>query len=671
VSDREHTIRKLEEQAHALGLSREQVKKMKEAILSSEDSGSSPKESQIPVASSQGVPFGQYALIERLGNGVLSKMYKALSPEGEEVVLKIMRPDFMKAPFLDRFVEVSTKMVDVFHPNWIISHEVIREPGLALVGEYLDGAPFSINDEPVPIEAVAFILREILTGLSYLHERNEYHGNLKPSNVILCRDGAVKLLDWGMHKVLNAPREKISSVWYGTLSHMAPETHHGDWGPKGDIYSAGLLAWELLAGRPACPHQNIDAQRRWHSSMGPMGIELVRSEIPSWLVSILTSMCARDVELRPKNAMEILDRWQEADTPLPEEEPPETAQIPFRPPPVNSISERPRARRRRERMKERRSGDKTKLEPVSLTPKRVTRKKRTKPQERVPDPRIRTESTVQISPPRPEPRKRVPQLDSTVFFSSLSTVFQEQTLSMNLPNGIVKLSKDRPLLLTEAISNNGFVGSLISLELEFSTLGPRGYVLLSYDLIHNLFNRYSDRDASLKHATRKTVISHADRRSLDRFIAPVLERIQKYFPSVVVHSARLSVPDTQGERQVGIMQVGVEGDTYGFLAVGIPTDFFSPSEEASKSTSGGFLEEGNLMEELLDVSVSMRCALPSFQLSYQSLQELQVGSILPLPKNWNKHLRVIINNKQNFSGEYGVDEGFHAVLIHTQHRPKK
>jgi flagellar motor switch protein FliM len=119
------------------------------------------------------------------------------------------------------------------------------------------------------------------------------------------------------------------------------------------------------------------------------------------------------------------------------------------------------------------------------------------------------------------------------------------------------------------------------------------------------------------------------------------------------------------------MQVGVEGDTYGFLAVGIPTDFFSPSEEASKSTSGGFLEEGNLMEELLDVSVSMRCALPSFQLSYQSLQELQVGSILPLPKNWNKHLRVIINNKQNFSGEYGVDEGFHAVLIHTQHRPKK
>ena len=161
VSDRENTIRKLEDQARALGLSREQVQKMKEAILSEEDNRSIPQRQQKTGAAAEGVPFGKYALVERLGNGVLSKMYKAISPEGEEVVLKIMRPDFMKAPFLDRFVETSTKMVDVFHPNWIISHEVIREPGLALVGEYLDGAPFSINDETVPNEAVACILREL------------------------------------------------------------------------------------------------------------------------------------------------------------------------------------------------------------------------------------------------------------------------------------------------------------------------------------------------------------------------------------------------------------------------------------------------------------------------------------------------------------------------------
>jgi serine/threonine protein kinase/flagellar motor switch/type III secretory pathway protein FliN len=562
-------------------------------------------------------------------------------------------------------------MVDVFHPNWIISHEVIREPGLALVGEYLDGAPFSINDEPVPIEAVAFILREILTGLSYLHERKQFHGNLKPSNVILCRDGAVKLLDWGMQKVLNAPREKISSVWYGTLSHMAPETHHGDWGPKADIYSAGLLAWELLAGRPACPHQNIDAQRRWHSSMGPMGIELVRSETPQWLASIITAMCARDVEQRPENAMQILEKWEEGYVlPGEEEQPKPAVNIPTAV--ISNVTERPRARRRRKRIKERRAGERTNSEPVTTTKKPTRNNKRRKSIDDIASPLVRKASVNAPPTPRTKEKKRSPQLDSQHFFSALSAVFQEQILSMNLPNGVVMLRKNKPLLLTEVISNKGFVGSLISLELEFSTLGPRGYVLLSYDLIHNLFNRYSDRDAPLKNSTRNTLISHADRRSLDRFIAPLLERIQKYFQSVVVHSAKLSVPDTQGKRQVGVMQVGIEDDLYGFLAVGIPTEFFSPAAgEGGKNTSVVFSEEENLMEELLDVSVSMRCALPSFQLSYQSLQELQIGSILPLPKNWNKQLRVIINNKQTFSGEYGVDEGFHAVLIHTQHRPKK
>ena len=344
MSDRER-IRQLEEQARALGLSQEQVESMKTAILSSQSTEPKQRSAQVE----GGVPFGKYSLVERLGNGVLSKMYKAISPDGEEVVLKIMRPDFMKSPFIDRFSELSSKMVEFFHPNWIISHEVIREPGLALVSEYLDGAPFSINDEPVPIDAVTFILREILTGLAYIHEKGGYHGNLKPTNVILCRDGAVKLLDCGMHQVLNASKGQSSSLWYGTLSHMAPETHQGEWGPQADIYSAGLLAWELLAGRPACPHQNIDAQRRWHASMGPMAIELYEREVLAWLASIITSMCQRDPTLRPVDAMDVLDHWQEGydvaqstqadDVPLPVP--------PLASPEKANVKERPRAKKKR------------------------------------------------------------------------------------------------------------------------------------------------------------------------------------------------------------------------------------------------------------------------------------------------------------------------------------
>ena len=662
VSDRER-IRQLEEQARALGLSREQVESMKTAILSSKST-----EQQMPSPHHEGgVPFGQYSLVERLGNGVLSKMYKALSPEGEEVVLKIMRPDFMKSPFLDRFSEISAKMVEFFHPNWIISHELIREPGLALVSEYLDGAPFSINDEPVPIDAVTFILREILTGLAYVHEKGEYHGNLKPTNVILCRDGAVKLLDYGMHKVLNSSKGQSSSLWYGTLSHMAPEIHQGEWGAKADVYSAGLLAWELLAGRPACPHQNIDAQRRWHASMGPMGIELVRKEVPSWLGSIITAMCQRDPNLRPADAMDVLDHWQEGygvEASRPEED------IPLHLPSLSvsekkESQERPRTKRRRERSRARkRQNISSSVEVEQKKPR-----KRTSRKEKISAKKERKQVESHVEPRVQKRVKKSGLLDQENFFTQIQTELQERLMSMNLPGGLVLKKKRAPLLLTEVISNKGFIGSLISLDIEFSAQAPKGYVLLSYDLLHNLFNRYTDGETALKKGTRKERISHTDRRSLERFLSPVFEFIQKTIPSSQVQNAKISVPDTQGKREVALYQIGTDSSMYGMLAVGIPTEFFSYGPiEGDVQPVGS--EPDDVMSELMDVSVSVRSALPSFRLSYQSLQELSVGSVLPLPKNWNKNLRIIINDTVAFVGEYGVEEGSHAILIHSQYRKK-
>jgi len=673
MSDKEQRLRELEAQARAMGLSPTQVNKMREAILSADPP-------QAPIARpSEGVPFGQYALVERLGNGILSKMYKGLSPEGKEVALKILRPDFMKAPFLDRFTSISTRMVEIFHPNWIISHDVIREPGLALVSEYLDGAPFSINDEPVPVNAVAFIVQEILNGLSYLHSQGQHHGNLKPSNVILCRDGGVKLLDMGMHRVLNVPNSNISNLWYGTLSHMAPETHTGEWGPQTDIYAVGLLAWELLAGRPACPHQNLDAQRRWHSSMGPMAIELVRAETPRWLSNLIAKMCQRDLSIRPPHAMEILDTWQEDDVGAA----PETRQIIESevniPKPLEAPSrlERPRARRRREREKGRRAareGNIPRQQDRREAPKdeRKASKRRARIRDMVPTSTLPAEEQPNVAKTERAPRTRKTQntgLDPRIFFANLVMKFQEQIATMNLPDSRVVLRKQKDLVLTEVIATSGFVGSLVSYELEFSSTGPRGYLLLSYDLIHNLFNRYSDSEASLKSSTRKKSISFTDRRTLERFMKPILDSLNEAFPKIVVHQAKISVPDTQGKRKVGIIQVGMPPDLYGQFALGLPREFF---QSAPSNIPESLLdEEDELMEELLDVSVSIRTTLPSFQLSYQLLQDISVGSVLPLPKDWDKKLRVKINNKLSFLGEYGVSEGVHAVRLHTTNRSKK
>ena len=151
---------------------------------------------------------------------------------------------------------------------------------------------------------------------------------------------------------------------------------------------------------------------------------------------------------------------------------------------------------------------------------------------------------------------------------------------------------------------------------------------------------------------------------------PVFDFIQKSIPSSQVQAARISVPDTQGKREVALYQVGTDSSVYGMLAVGIPQELFSSGTEREHIHHMDS-EPDDVMSELMDVSVSVRSALPPFRLSYQSLQELSVGSVLPLPKNWNKNLRIIINDTVAFLGEYGVEEGSHAILIHSQYRKKK
>ena len=153
-------------------------------------------------------------------------------------------------------------------------------------------------------------------------------------------------------------------------------------------------------------------------------------------------------------------------------------------------------------------------------------------------------------------------------------------------------------------------------------------------------------------------------------MSPVFDLIQKSLSSSNVQNAKISVPDTQGKREVALYQVGTDSAVYGMFAVGIPTEFFSTvqNEEYREEIDS---EPEDVMSQLMDVPVSVRSALPSFSLSYRHLQELSVGSVLPLPKNWNKNLRIIINDKVAFLGEYGVEEGAHAVKIHTQYRKKK
>ena len=106
----------------------------------------------------------------------------------------------------------------------IVSYlDFIAEPEPYIMMEYLDGAPFSVNDEPVPHVAVDFIFQKLLEGLIALHNQGIMHGDIKPSNVFLCRDSRCKILDPMMWTILNSSESLQNQNWIGEITHIAPE----------------------------------------------------------------------------------------------------------------------------------------------------------------------------------------------------------------------------------------------------------------------------------------------------------------------------------------------------------------------------------------------------------------------------------------------------------------
>jgi serine/threonine-protein kinase len=111
-----------------------------------------------------------------------------------------------------------------------------------------------IRQGAMPIEEVIHVLEDLLDCLAYAHDHGVLHRDIKPSNIFLCSDGRVKLLDFGVAGAADNTEATRNGQLVGTLNYIAPERFSPDGGgPASDVYAVGLVGWEMLAGRTACP----------------------------------------------------------------------------------------------------------------------------------------------------------------------------------------------------------------------------------------------------------------------------------------------------------------------------------------------------------------------------------------------------------------------------------
>ena len=202
---------------------------------------------------------GRYRILSHLADGGMASVYVALDGRlDREVALKIMRPGLAADDvFVERFRAEARSAARLSHPNVVAVFDQGEDDGeVFLAMELVEGKTLrEVIHEEAPLttrEALA-ILEPILLALRAAHVAGMIHRDVKPENVIVRRDGEVKVADFGLARAItNQTATSQTGVLLGTVSYLSPEqVERGVADPRSDVYAAGLLLFEMLTGRKA------------------------------------------------------------------------------------------------------------------------------------------------------------------------------------------------------------------------------------------------------------------------------------------------------------------------------------------------------------------------------------------------------------------------------------
>ena len=263
-----------------------------------------------------------YFLTRPLGAGAFGEVWEGVHAEDPafRVAVKLLSPTLHREPMVVEALKAECRALDrLDHPNIVRFRELVVEPGrVAMVLELLEGEDLAaaVNAGPQPALEVVRLLEGALQGLAFAHAQGVMHQDIKPGNVFRCRDGRVKIMDFGVSQAVDRGAVPDAFAIRGTLGYLAPERFVGFSRPAGDVYGIGLVAWELLSGSRACPDGDLMTQMAWHRDVGVVDIRELRPEVPEWLACLVAALAARDPDGRPVDGAAALALLRELRDPL-------------------------------------------------------------------------------------------------------------------------------------------------------------------------------------------------------------------------------------------------------------------------------------------------------------------------------------------------------------------
>lgn len=251
---------------------------------------------------------GRYRVLERIGSGGMAEVFCAEDLQlGRRVAVKVLHRRFAEDPgFVERFRLEASSAAGLSHPNIVSVYDRGEWDGTFYIAmEYLGGRTLKeiVEQEGplAPARAVGYA-RQILAAAGFAHSRSIIHRDLKPQNVIVAPDGSLKVTDFGIAKAGGAGVTETGSM-VGTAQYVAPEQAEGKAvSAPSDLYSVGVILYELLTGRVPFDGESAIAIALKHTQEAPVPPSQLQPGIPPALERVVLTAMAKLPEQRYPNA---------------------------------------------------------------------------------------------------------------------------------------------------------------------------------------------------------------------------------------------------------------------------------------------------------------------------------------------------------------------------------
>ena len=243
---------------------------------------------------------GRYRLVELLGQGGMATIFRAMDTQlGREVAVKLLRPEYLRDPdFSSRFRQEAQNAASLSHPNVVTVYDYGEDPsGPYIVMEHVDGEDLATilrRNGALPPTQASRIAAAVARALAASHARGIVHRDVKPGNVLIGRDGRVKVVDFGIARALAEAQMTLPGTTLGSVHYFSPEQARGEPATnESDIFALGIVLYEMLTG--ARPWEGDSAAGVALARLtGPVpDPSLVRGSIPPDLAAITRKALAR------------------------------------------------------------------------------------------------------------------------------------------------------------------------------------------------------------------------------------------------------------------------------------------------------------------------------------------------------------------------------------------